>query len=72
MFRGVGSACFYKLGSWAGQFPRLDWWRASDWLLREPVGTPGADVSHSLSFVCLEEKPKYISERVKLLRPSWE
>lgn len=33
---------------------------------------PGADDSHHRGRVCLEEKPKYISELVKLLRSSWE
>lgn len=39
------------------------------WLPGEPRGTPGADGSHGPGCVCLEEKPKHISELVKLLRP---
>lgn len=38
----------------------------------EPTGTRDADGSHRHGCVCLEEKPKYISELVKLLRPSRE
>lgn len=53
-------------------FRDLSLGEVSRWLPGEPRGTPGADGSHGRGCVCLEEKPKYISELVKLLRPSRE
>ncbi|KAI4584591.1 hypothetical protein MJG53_007870 [Ovis ammon polii x Ovis aries] len=84
-FSGVGSARDYRLGIWVGQsFPDLKpgggGEKVSGWLPGEPRGRPppthpqppGADGSRGSGCVCLEEKPKYISELVKLLRPSRE
>lgn len=72
-FWGIGSAQCHKLGS---ELARVSQTRGcgviGGWLPGEPRGTARADGSHRRGCVCLEEKPKYISELVKLLRPSPE